>query len=343
MASAWDLARSATSFLRDIYLAKSPNQVNKLFLELERNSSPSEVRALLRLAWAGKVAGFDSRLVGYLSWLIRATQHQANYFPGASRLESVAQAHRRLLKLRRAMGHAPETSEAHKQTLNLAPGVNLFRSATARDKLLVLFTPRGGHMGVILPRLIEIAGSAHYDVLAVIAPQNEQWPWTEVRGVLGGFSGFIDAVSVEIDRFGYKSVHTLGYSFGAPLSFLTGIALQADSITPIGLTVDLFQPGSAYEEFCSQEVRFQTFEPQLVGNRVKFVVGELCEEDLQVARSMSRRLPGAMTVIVEDGSHDALSPIINSGALKQFLLAVGSTRESLISNDQLRSDLTLIT
>ena len=327
-------ARAENAFLERLLSAKSINQVNKLALEFQTSFMPRDAGAVLR---AYRIANFPALvrglirfLFGSLGWLLRRSPR----FPQKNCLEAVVGARKFLLSWRRQFDQASVRGENDFERLEFAPSVTLYRSSVNAKDLLIAFPPRGGNFGITNAIFLEVAAAAAYDVLLVVPNRNEEWPWTEVNGVAGGFPGFVRAVSEGIEGLGYQRVHTMGYSFGAAMSFFAGVALGANSVTPIALTIDLFEPGSVYSDLWSQKAFFDNPHPLVVGNRLKFVVGGLSEEDIRVARSMSERLSGSLTISVRGGSHAALGPIIESGQLKDFLLAIGSTPDHLVSSNR---------
>ena len=327
-------ARAENAFLERLLSAKSTNQVNKFALEFESSFMPRDAGAVLEAYWFANFPALARKVIRFLfrslGWLLRRSPR----FPQKNWFESVVGAHKFLLSWRRQFDKASVRGDTVFERLEFAPSMTLYRSPVNAKNLLIAFPPRSGKFGTINSIFLEVAAAADYDVLLVVPNRNEEWPWTEVNGVAGGFPGFVRAVSEGIESLGYQTVHTMGYSFGAALSFFAGVALGANSVTPIALTIDLFDSGSVYSDLWSQKAVFDNPHLEFVGNRIKFVVGGLIEEDMRVAQSMSERLPGSLTIIVGGGSHSALGPIIESGQLKNFLLAIRSTPEHLISSNR---------
>ena len=99
-----------------------------------------------------------------------------------------------LLSWRRQFDQASVRGENDFERLEFAPSVTLYRSSVNAKDLLIAFPPRDGNFGIMNAIFLEVAAAAAYDVLLVVPNRNEEWPWTEVNGVAGGFPGFVRAV-----------------------------------------------------------------------------------------------------------------------------------------------------
>ena len=305
--------------------ARSVNQANKLAIHFESSFTPNEIMAVFDRAFLTRLPRFPRESIRFLfrslGWFLRRLHPTRS----KNSVEGWVASYKWLLLFRNQFDRLYSADNVYFERHELATNVTLFRSSSNNDRLLLAFPPKSGRFGPSNPIFLLIAEEIGFDVLRIRPEREQQGPWASVIGVRGGFEGFVGLIESAIKTHAYREVHTMGLSFGAPMSLMAGMAIGADTINPIGLLNEPSQLEKAYGKCWSSAVNSIKDINLGGGGRINLVAGEEDARDVQVAEVMSQELPGSSIILVERAPHGAVMPLFRRKQLSGFL-------SSLISN-----------
>jgi len=313
------------NFRQRLKSARSDNQVNKLYLEIATNCLPAELNQILRLTPIGRLPATVTHFAhGRVRKAWRALL-RAPLFPGKRIVGLFVLKTERVLTL--ALYFRPLAPRVFPdwERVPIAGNTILNRSLGDSRDLLIVFPPKSGLLltSTHAAFLQAVSGSG-LDVLRVMPERNEKTPWIQVQGFLGGFDGFISALQSVIHDRGYATVHTLGFSFGAPMAFFAGLALQSNTITTVGLTKMPDALDSRHANLWERARREAVERPGQSSTRLSFVVGSKDARDVAVANAMASAFPGATVLTIHGASHNPLEKLAEVGALPLFFQGLGT-------------------
>jgi hypothetical protein len=319
---------SAKAFKRLRRGARSVNQLNKLHIELDRRMTPAEA---FQLPSVGCLMAMP-RLISE-SWLlfIRALDYAVRRMrvvaPDSLIARTISDSKWRALiwrDLRRVELSA--CSDFHRK--KLSESLMLFHRTTSSSALLVAFTPRQAKLVRSTPVFLSAVPHCT-DVLFVSPRRSQPTPWQDVDGHRGGFEGFVEDLRTILLAHGYQRSHVVGFSFGAPLAFLTGIAIPSTTTTLIGVLRDIEMLEKDYSEVLKKLSAKSLSLREPGDTKVSFVVGKHKTEDWELMVGLFPKIRGATAVAVETGNHNPLYALHYNGQLPRFLEAmfVGFTTE----------------
>lgn len=310
----------ADAYKQRLRLAKTDNQLNKLYLEIAPHCLPEELVEIRSAMALGRVPIPVIRV--WHRWATKLWKRllRAPFFPGKPVVG------RFLLKLRWELtllkDFVPPSADGlvKWERVTVAGNAFLDRNISGSRDLLVVFPPKGGGLIASYAGFLQAISGAGLDVLKVTPDSNEKSPWMEVSGFSGGFDGFVTTLKDVIRQEGYETVHTLGLSFGCPMAFFAGLALQADSVTTVGLR-------KAPEDLALQHPdlwRDATVGGSAPGHKsppvMSFVVGSSDEQDMGFAEAIASRFPRSQIVTVVKAPHNALETLSDLELLPDFFV-----------------------
>jgi hypothetical protein len=332
----------ATDFLKRLKNAKSINQRNKLAIEFQASYLPGEARAVFELAPITRLPPSVRALLLFIlrgiGWVVRRTR----FFPVEELVERQVGALKWLLSLRRQAEGADFTGEALVDRIKIVGKVFLYKAPHQNRDLLVAFPARPGRFAPATPFFLDNFGQVGWDVLMVSPEPNQKSPWTEVKGIPQAFEGLIETIRNLADQNDYERLHTLGLSFSAPMALFTGIALDASTITPIGLSKGPAELSVDYPELWERLTRGTKSSTVRVPGRINFVAGSGNERDVQVARHMLEALTGSAMVLVDKGEHNPLPALMRRHQLQAFFRSLVSGFEDAKAGGQSLGGFTVV-
>ena len=200
----------------------------------------------------------------------------------------------------------------------IAGNAFLDRNTSGSRNLLVVFPPKGGGLISTHAGLLQTISGAGLDVLKVTPDSNEKSPWMQVSGFSGGFDGFVATLKDVIREGGYKTVHTLGLSFGCPMAFYAGLALQSDSVTTVGLRKAPEDLALQHPDLWRDAVVGGSAPGQNPPPVMSFVVGSADDQDVSVAQAMAARFHDSQIVTVFMAPHNPLDTLSDLDLLPDF-------------------------
>lgn len=323
----------ADAYKQRLRLAKTDNQLNKLYLEIAPHCLPGELVEIRRAMALGRLPIPVIRVWHRWATTLWKRLLRAPLFPGKPLVG------RFLLKLRWELAllkdMVPPSADAlvEWERVPIAGNAFLDRKVSGSPDLVVMFPPKGGGLISSYAGLLQAISGAGLDVLKVTPESNEKSPWMEVRGFSGGFDGFVSTLKDVISEGGYKTVHTLGLSFGCPMAFFAGLALQSDSVTTVGLRKAPEDLALQHPDLWRAAVGGGSAPGQNPPPVMSFVVGADDETDVGFAEEMASQFPRSQIVTVVKAPHNALETLSEIDLLPDFFgdlkqgfaaLAVGS-------------------
>ena len=299
--------------------ARTENQVNKIYISIARSYLPHEISEILMPIPLGRTTSvIGGKLTGLAASLSKQIR-KAPYFWGKAALSLWVLKVRYKMSLL-AIEWSPVSSRLEWQATLVAGSTTLYRSSSVSRGLLVVCTPRGGGFVHTTASLLVALGPLNLDVLIVPAEKRQQTTWPAVEGFSDGFSGLALAVRELSEKHGYRTLHTVGLSFGAQLAFFLGIEMEAQTVTTIGLVrgheaLQESEPAlwsNALEAYATQYSR---------GNqRLTFVCGSQDARDVSVAEQMSRLFVGSTVLAVSNAGHNPLEVMAERRRLSPFFV-----------------------
>ena len=325
--------RLADAYKQRLRLAKTDNQLNKLYLEITCHYFPRELAEIQRAIALGRVPISVIRV--WHRWATKLWKQLllAPLFPGKPLVG------RFLLRLKWELAllidfvSSSADGVVEWERVPIAGNSFLDRKISGSPDLLVVFPPKGGGLIASYAGFLQAISGAGFDVLKVTPDSNEKSPWMQVTGFSGGFDGFVSTLKNVVREGGYKTVHTLGLSFGCPMALFAGLALRSDSVTTVGLR-------KAPEDLALQHP--DLWRDAVVGGSasgrnpppvMSFVVGADDEHDVGFAEAMASWFSRSQIVTVVNAPHNPLYTLSDLDLLPNFFddlkqgfaaLAVGS-------------------
>jgi hypothetical protein len=297
--------------------ARTENQVNKVYIPIVMTYLPHEISEILRPIPLGRVTTVIGGELAGLAARLNKQIRKGPYFWGKAALSLW------VVKLRWKMSllafeWSPTYRRLEWQASPVAGSTTLYHVGSGSRGLIVVCAPRGGGFIDTTASLLVTFGPLNLDVLLVPAKKRQQTTWPAVEGFSDGFGGLALAVKELSEKYGYRTLHTVGLSFGAQLAFFLGIEMEAQTVTTIGLVRGPEALQELEPALWAKAVKAHATQYNGGNQRITFVCGSQDARDVSVAEQMSRFFVGSTVFRVKDADHNPLVLIAEKRRLSAF-------------------------